>query len=68
MTRAHGGSKKAVHGPRDLKMLKHLKILKTGLPGGSDGKESTYNVGNVGSIPRLGRNPGEGHGNPVQYS
>ena len=39
-----------------------------GFPGGSDGKESTYNVGNLGSIPRLGRNPGEGNGNPLQYS
>ena len=39
-----------------------------GFPGGSDGKESTYNVSNLGSIPRLGRNPGEGNGNPLQYS
>ena len=39
-----------------------------GFPGGSDGKESTYNVRNLGSIPRLGRNPGEGNGNPLQYS
>ena len=39
-----------------------------GFPGGSDGKESTYNVGNLGSIPRLGRNPGEGNSNPLQYS
>ena len=35
---------------------------------GSDNKESTYDVGNLGSIPRLGRNPGEGNGNPLQYS
>ena len=33
-----------------------------GFPGGSDGKES------AGSIPELGRPPGEGNGNPVQYS
>ena len=38
------------------------------LPGGSDGKESAYNAGDPGSIPRLGRFPGEGNGNPFQYS
>ena len=37
-------------------------------PGGSDSKESACNAGNLGSIPRLGRSPGEGNGNPVQYS
>ena len=31
-------------------------------------KESACNVGDLGSIPGLGRSPGEGHGNPVQYS
>ena len=39
-----------------------------GFPGGSDGKESAYNVGDPGLIPGLGRSPGEGHGNPLQYS
>ena len=38
-----------------------------GLPGGSDGKESACNVGDLGSIPGLGRSPGGGHGNPLQY-
>ena len=37
-------------------------------PGGSDGKASAYNEGDLGSIPGLGRSPGEGHGNPLQYS
>ena len=37
-------------------------------PGGSDGKESAYNLGDLGSIPGLGRYPGRGHGNPLQYS
>ena len=32
---------------------------------GSDSKES---IGNVGLILELGRSPGEGHGNPLQYS
>ena len=37
-------------------------------PGGSDGKASAYNAGDQGSIPGLGRSPGEGNGNPLQYS
>ena len=36
-------------------------------PGGSDSKESACNVRDLGSIPRLGRSPGGGHGNPLQY-
>ena len=39
-----------------------------GFPGGSDGKESACNVGDPGSIPRLGRSPGDGNDNPLQYS
>ena len=39
-----------------------------GFPGGSDGKVSTYNAGDPGSIPGLGRSPGEGNSNPLQYS
>ena len=37
-------------------------------PGGSDGKASACNVGDLGSILGLGRSPGEGNGNPLQYS
>ena len=37
-------------------------------PGGSDGKESACNAGDSGSISRSGRSPGEGNGNPFQYS
>ena len=36
--------------------------------GDSDGKKSAYNVGDPGSIPGLGRSPGEGNSNPLQYS
>ena len=36
-------------------------------PGGSDSKASACNVGDLGSIPGLGRSPGEGNGNPLQY-
>ena len=39
-----------------------------GFPGGLDSKESTCNTGDPGSIPGLGRYPGEGNGNPLQYS
>ena len=39
-----------------------------GFPGGSAGKESTCNAGDLASIPGLGRSPGEGKGNPFQYS
>ena len=39
-----------------------------GFAGGSDGETSAYNVGDLGSIPGLGRSPGEGNGNPLQYS
>ena len=38
------------------------------LPCGSDGKASAYNAGDLGSIPGSGRSPGEGNGNPLQYS
>ena len=39
-----------------------------GFPGGSDGKESAYNAGDWDLIPGLGSSPGEGNGNPLQYS
>ena len=37
-------------------------------PCGSAGKESSCNVGDLSSIPGLGRSPGEGYDNPLQYS
>ena len=39
-----------------------------GCPGGSDSKESALNAGDPGLIPGSGRSPGEGNGNPLQYS
>ena len=39
-----------------------------GFPSGSVGKESACNAGDPGSVPGLGRSPGEGNGNPLQYS
>ena len=46
----------------------YIHITTYDSPGGSDGKESFCNVGNPGSIPGSGRSPGEGNGNPLQYS
>ena len=39
-----------------------------GFPGGSEDKTSACNAGDLGLIPGLGRSPGEGNGNPLQYS
>ena len=39
-----------------------------GFPHSSVGKESACNSGDPGSIPGLRRSPGEGNGNPLQYS
>ena len=43
-------------------------LLPCDFPGGSDGKASACNTGDSGLIPELGRSPGEGNGNPLQYS
>ena len=43
-------------------------LLWLGFPGGSEGKASAWNEGDSGSIPWSGRSPGEGKGNPLQYS
>ena len=40
----------------------------SGFPGGSEVKASACNMGDMGSIPRLGRSPGEGNDNLLQYS
>ena len=39
-----------------------------GFPGGSEVKASASNAGDPGSIAGSGRSPGEGNGNPLQYS
>ena len=39
-----------------------------GFPGGLDGKEPACNGGGLGLIPELRRSPGEGSGNPLQFS
>ena len=50
--------------------MKQKQCCNRGFPNGSVGKESTCNAGDtgdVGLIPVLGRSPGGGHGNPLQY-
>ena len=42
-------------------------IYTWGFPGSSDSKEFTCNTGDLGSMPGLGRSPGGGDGNPLQY-
>ena len=44
------------------------KKINNSFPGGSDGEEFVCKAGNLSSIPGLGRSPGEGNGNPLQYS
>jgi len=45
-----------------------MNTLGWGFLPGSDGKESACNERDPGLIPGLGRSPGGGHGNPLQYS
>ena len=47
---------------------KVLVAFLKGFPGGSDGKESPCNAGDPALIPGSRRSPGEGNGNPLQYS
>ena len=44
------------------------RALSMGFPGGSEVKASACDAGDPGSIPGLGRSPGEGCGNQIQYS
>ena len=59
-------SKKLAH-----EMIKCRWLIRIGFPSGSVDKESACNAGDtgdVGLIPGSGRSPGEGNGNPLQYS
>ena len=58
------GSKNENLGDKNLySLLKYYSF-----PGGSEDKESAFSTGDPGLIPRLGRSPAEGNGNPLQYS
>ena len=63
VSKGEGGLMPSLHG----RMCSTL-LNKPGFPGGSDGKDSSCNAGDPGSIPDLERSPGEGNGNPLQYS
>ena len=52
----------------DLSESRSHKIIDRGFPGGSVVKDPPTNAGEADSIPGLGRCPGEGNGNPLQYS
>ena len=43
-------------------------VVELGFPGGSESQEFACNARDLGSIPRLGRTPGEGNANSLQYS
>ena len=53
---------------KKAKWLSEEALQIAGIPGGSEVKASACNAGDPGSIPELGRSPGEGNGNPLQYS
>ena len=53
--------------PAPLPTAPHIHST-SGVPGSSDGKVSAYNAGDLGSVPGLGRFPGKGNSNPLQYS
>ena len=49
----------------------HVRLILRGFPGGASGEEPLANAGDlrdVGLTPESGRFPGEGNGNPLQYS
>ena len=55
-------------GSSTIKRMMITTLSPSAFPGGSGSKASAYNAGDSGSILGLGRSPGEGNGNPLQYS
>ena len=53
---------------QDQHLIWLLPLPRMGFPGGSEVKASACIAGDLGSIPGSGRSPGEGNGNPLQYS
>ena len=49
-------------------MTERVSLSLWGLPCSSNGKESACDAGDQGLIPGSGRSPGDGNGNPLQYS
>ena len=52
----------------EIHLFKIILRKKWGFSGGSDGKESVCQAGDPGLIPGSVKSPGEGNGNPLQYS
>ena len=53
---------------KDLSLDLGYTLIQDGFPDGAEVKASACNAGDLGSIPGSGRSPGEGSGNPLQYS
>ena len=75
------GGLRAVHGVAMSQARRHASLTwlnessrkyipppDVGFPAGSDSKVSACSEGDLGSVPGSGRSPGEGNGNPLQYS
>ena len=67
-TESHHWSWSSYNYTRSCQRIQHRKWKWKGFPGGLAGKESACSAGDLGLIPGLGRSPGEGNGNPLQYS
>ena len=50
-----------------INLVVEVFMYPCGLPWWLSGKESAYSAGDMGLIPGLGRSPGEGNGNPLQF-
>ena len=59
---------KEMNGVISTSYLLSIYDMHMDFPGGSGCKASAYNARDLGSIPGSGRSPGEGNGNPLQYS
>ena len=62
------GEKDWVKGKELAKLKSTVTWMRIKNPHSSVGKESACSTGDLGLIPGLGRSPGEGDGNPLQYS
>jgi len=57
----------SINSPSEPKAF-HTLLFQSNFPGGSVVKNMPAKAGDTGSIPRSGRFPGEGNGNPLQFS
>ena len=69
VNRTHGGGGfwRPGHCPLNTVLIVVTILVHWGFPSGSDSKESACSARHPHSIPGLGRSPGEGSGNPLQY-